>query len=163
MSASIFYPALEELSTTWQCVIADVSEMLGAAAEVIGYRTARMATAGPLPNARDWREFSLMSREKVEAASEAVQAMGSGFANLGMELAVETSRHMCAASVAAIALGSSGTTAQWLERQAVLVRIATEYPPHPLQLASSAGHLVQDGLAPIHDRATANAKRLGAL
>lgn len=163
MSASIFYPALDELSTTWQCVIADVSEMLRAATQVIGLRTARMATAGLLPNARDRHEFSLMSREKVEAASESVQAMGSGFVNLGMELAMETSRHMWATSVAAIALGSSGTTAQWLERQVALVKIATEYPPHPLKLASSAAHLVQDRLAPIHDRATANAKRLGAL
>jgi hypothetical protein len=163
MSASFFYPVLDEISTTWWRVVAEVSETLTAATEVIGYRTARMAMAGPLPCALDRHEFSLMSREKIEAVSESVQAMGTGFVNLGMELAMETSRQIWATSASTAALGTSSTTAQWLEHQAAFFKIATECPPHPLKLAYSAAHLVQDSVAPIHDRATANAKRLGAL
>jgi hypothetical protein len=45
----------------------------------------------------------------------------------------------------------------------VLLKIATEYPPHPLQLANSTARVMHEGLAPIHDRATANAERLGAI
>ena len=152
-----------ELSTTWWRVFTEASEMFKATTQVVRHRTTRMAMAGPMPNARDRHEFSLMSREKVEAASESVQAMGSSFVNLSMALAMETGKQMWAASAATVALGSSRTPTQWLERQAALMKITTECPAHPLQLASSAAHLVQDGLAPIHGRATANAKRLGAL
>ncbi|WP_254067639.1 polyhydroxyalkanoate granule-associated phasin [Burkholderia sp. L27(2015)] len=161
--ASLISSPVGELSTTWLRVLTDASEMFNATTQVVQHRTTRMAMAGPMPNARDRHEFSLMSREKIEAASESVRAMGSGFMSLGVTLAMETGKQMWAASVASVALGSSRTPAQWLERQAALVKIATECPAHPLKLASSAAHLVQDGLAPIHGRATANAKRLGAL
>jgi hypothetical protein len=163
MSADIPTPVFGEFSTTWWQVATDLSETLSAANKVVGYRTALMAMAGPVPNARDRHEFSLMSREKIEAASESVQAMGKGFMTLGMDLAMETSRQLWAASAATVALSSSGTTAQWLQHQAALLKVAAECPPVPLQLASSAAHLVRESLAPIRDRATANAKRLSAL
>ena len=151
-----------ELSTIWLRVFYDASEMFSASTQVVGHRTARMAMAGPLPNSRDRTEFDLMHHEKVDAAKESVRAISSGLMSLSVELALETSRNIWATSSSALALGSSRSAAQWLERQTALLKIATAYPSQPLHLAHSAAHLVQDGLAPIHIRATANAKRLGA-
>ena len=53
----------------------DASEMAFASARVIDHRTRRMAQAGWRPTVRDREEFTLMSREKVDAALESAQAM----------------------------------------------------------------------------------------
>jgi hypothetical protein len=163
MTSPLFFPLVGELSKAWWQLATDASEMLTASTQVVGHRTARMAMAGPMPNERDRDEFSLMRHEKNEAASESVKAMSSGFVKLSVELALETSRQMWAVSAATVALASSSTPAQWFERQTALTRIIAKSPVHPLQLANSATHLVHDGLGPIHDRATGNARRLGAL
>ncbi|CAN7554425.1 polyhydroxyalkanoate granule-associated phasin [Caballeronia sp. LjRoot31] len=162
MNTSVLLPSLGELSMNWWRVLMEAGEMFNATNKVVGHRTARMALAGPMPNERDRYEFSLMSREKVEAASESIEALRSGFLNLSLELAMETGRQMSAASAAILALSSSHTAAQWHERQAALLKIATEYPTRPLLLANSTARIVQESLAPIHGRATANAERLGA-
>jgi len=163
MTSSTLSPALGELSTNWLRLFTDTCEMLNATMEVVKVRTARIAMAGPLPNERDRTEFSLMSREKSEAVSESIQAMGSGFVSLGMALAMDTSKYVWDTSAAAAALASSHSTTQWLECQAALVKVAAASPANPLKLASSTTRVVQESLAPIHGRATANAKRLGAL
>jgi hypothetical protein len=163
MNTSVLLPSLGELSINWWRVLMDAGEMFNATTQVVGHRSARMALAGPMPNERDRYEFRLMSREKVEAASESIEALRSGFLNLSLEFVMETDRQMWAASAAILALGSSHTAAQWHESQAVLLKIATEYPTHPLQLANSTARVMQEGLAPIHGRATANAERLGAI
>jgi hypothetical protein len=137
--------------------------MFAASAQVVGHRTARMAIAGPMPSERDRNEFSLMSREKKEAATEAFQAFGLGFMNLAISVAIESGTHALATSAAAVALVTSRSPSQWLERQTVLAGIAANAPANPLRLANSATRVIQESLAPIHDRATANAKRLGAL
>ena len=163
MTSATFSPSLGELSTNWLRLFTDTFEMLSATTQVVKVRTTRMAMAGPLPNERDRVEFSLMSREKSEAASESIQAMGSGFVSLSMALATDTSKHIWATSAAASALASSQSLTQWIECQAALLKIAAASPANPLQLANSTARLVQESLAPIHDRATANAKRLGVL
>lgn len=163
MNTSVFLPSLDELSTNWLRIFTETCEMLNATTQVVKARTARMAMAGPLPNEQDRVEFSLMSREKSEAASESIQAMGSGFINLGLALAMETSKYIWATSAAASALVSSQSSAQWLQRQAALLKIAADSPANPLQLASSTARVMQESLAPIHGRATANAERLGAI
>lgn len=162
-TSSTFSPSFGELSTNWLRLFVEICEMVSATTQVVKVRTARLAMAGPLPNERDRTEFSLMSREKTEAVSESIQAMGSGFVNLGMALAMDTSKHIWATSAAASALASSQSATQWMECQAALLKIAAASPASPLQLANSTARLVQQSLAPIHDRATANAKRLGVL
>src|SRR6202162_1499919 len=142
MTSFAFYPPLHELSTNWLRVFTEICEMLNATTHVVKVRTARMAMAGPLPNERDCVEFSLMSREKSEAASESILAMGSGFINLGWALAMNISKHICATSAAAAALASSLSATQWLERQAALLKIAADSPANPLQLASSTARVV---------------------
>jgi hypothetical protein len=163
MTSSAFSPSLGELSTNWLRLFTQTCEMLNATTQVVKVRTARMAMAGPLPNERDRVEFNLMSREKSEAAAESIQAMGSGLVSLSMALAMDTSKHIWATSAAAAALASSRSSTQWLECQTALLKVAVASPANPLQLASSTTRVVQESLAPIHGRATANAKRLGVL
>jgi hypothetical protein len=162
MTSSNFSPALGELSTNWLRLFTESCEMLNATAQVVKVRTKRIAMAGPLPSERDRNEFSLMSREKGEAVSESIQAMGSGFISLGLALAMDASKHIWATEAAAMALLSSRSATQWLECQATLLKVAAATPVNPLHLASSTTRVVQETLAPIHGRATANAKRLGA-
>ena len=163
MTSSAFSPPLAELSRNWLRVFTETCEMLNATSQVVKARTTRMVMAGPLPNERDRVEFSLMSREKSEAAFESIEAMGSGFVSLGMALAMDASKYIWATSAAAAALASSQSAAQWFACQAELLKIATDSPSNPLQLASSTARVMQAGLAPIHGRATANAERLGAI
>jgi hypothetical protein len=157
------FSPFRDLSASWLRAMTEAGEMFSASTQVVGHRTARMATAGPLPNEVDRTEFSLMSREKKEAASESLQAFGLGFFNLAMTLAADATLHLFATSEAAIALASSQSPSQWLERQTALVGIVRNAPGNPLRLANSAARVMHEGIAPIHDRATANAKRLGAL
>src|SRR5471032_225678 len=147
MTYSTFSPSLSELSKNWMRLFTETCEMLGATAQVVKVRTARMAMAGPLPNERDRVEFSLMGLEKSEAASESILAMGSGFINLGLALAMDVSKHIWATSAAAAALASSRSATQWLERQAALLKIAADFPANPSQLANSTAHVVQESLA----------------
>ena len=163
MTSFAFCPPLHDLSTNWLRVFTEICEMLNATTKVVKVRTARMAMAGPLPNERDRVEFSLMGLEKSEAASESILAMGSGFINLGLALAMDISKHIWATSAVAAALASSRSATQWLERQAALLKIAADSPANPLQLANSTARVMQESLAPIHGRATANAERLGAI
>jgi hypothetical protein len=104
-----------------------------------------------------------MGREKSEAASESIQAMGSGLVNLAMVLARDASEHLWATSATVTALTSSRSAAQWFEHHAALLKLATGSPVNPLPLAGPAARLMRDILEPIRARATANAKRLGAL
>jgi len=159
-SSTLAQPALE-ISTDWSELFDDINSLHRATMQVMAIRMTRMTVAGPTPDARDQLELSLMSSEKSEAASESIQAMGSGFVNLAMVLARDTSQHLWATSAAVTALASSGTPTQWFERHAALLKLATESPANPLPLADSAARLMRDTLEPIHARATANAKRLG--
>jgi len=59
----------------WSELALKTSEMLTASAQVIGHRTGRMITCGPVPNSEDQLEFTLMGQEKIEAAAEAAAAM----------------------------------------------------------------------------------------
>jgi hypothetical protein len=163
MASTTSYSPLRDLSDSWLKSVTEAGEMFAASAQVVGYRTARMAVAGPMPSERDRTEFSLMSREKKEATSEALQAFGLGFLTLAIVVAVETGTHVWETSAAAVALASSQSPSQWLERQTALTRIAANAPANPLRLANSATRVIQESLAPIHNRATANAARLGAL
>ena len=163
MTPSTPYSPLRDLSVTWLRTVAEAGEMFAATAQVMGHRTARMALAGPVPSERDQTEFSLMSREKKEAASESLQALGFGFFSLAMVIAVDTGNRMWATSVAAVALLASQSPAQWLEHQTALAGIAADAPANPLHLANSTARVMRESLAPIHERATANAKRLSSL
>ena len=52
------------------------SELALAVPQVMAHRLTRLALAGPVPNARDRREFHTMSHEKVQAFWQSWFAMG---------------------------------------------------------------------------------------
>lgn len=161
-SASPVSQTADSVATDSARLFGDICDLLQAATHVVSHRTTRMAMSGPSPNDRDQREFSLMSSEKGEAATESILAMTSGWFSLTTTLARDTSEHLLATSAAAAMLASSGSISQWFEHQAAFWTLAAKYPVNPLQLASLSTRLTQDVLAPIHSRALANAKRLGA-
>lgn len=99
------------------------SELALAVPQVMAHRLTRMALAGPLPNARDRREFHRMGQEKVHAFWQSWFAMGWAM--------VEAMQQSWIAVL-------QGARVPLIDTQLVLAR----------------------GLAPVHRKATANARRL---
>jgi hypothetical protein len=101
---------------------------------VIGNRVAGMAVAGPEPTARDRKELARMGQEKVDAWSEAAQAMGIRVVRANMDMAT------------------------------LLLRQAWGGAPAPVAFANRAielsSDLLADALAPYHRRVLANSRRL---
>jgi hypothetical protein len=118
-----------------------MAELSVAAPQVVAHRVARMAAAGPTPNARDRAEFHRMGAEKTTAFWESWMAMGAE--SLRMQTALATSL-MGAAFMPLPLAGSKAARA----------------------LATMQGQqlgMLGKGLAPVHRKAVANAKRLGKL
>ena len=123
-------------------------ELALAAPEVIAHRTARMAAAGRVPSARDQKEFTRMGQEKVEAVAESLSAMALPMLKLNQELASLTARQW-------------QQSWKWWSAWSPLTPLAAGRSS--TQLADSFARVVQKGLAPVHKRATQNAKRLRRL
>ncbi|MEC5397227.1 polyhydroxyalkanoate granule-associated phasin [Uliginosibacterium sp. H1] len=118
------------------------AELSLAAPQVVMHRLARMAQAGANPNARDRREFTLMGAEKLAAFHESWYAMwwASWRAQQSLLLTVMRSMWMPWAGLA-----GSGALQRTLWRQ----------------LPGLAAGIAGKGMAPVHKRAVANARRLG--
>jgi hypothetical protein len=145
----------------WSELAFKTGEMMLASTQVIGHRTHRMALAGPTPNATDQREFALMGREKVSAATESAQAMALGMIRLNQQFGALVFKQMLTGATAMMSLASSRPTGQSLTRQARLVRdTMARSAAATSQMSTSAGRLAKKGLNPIHSRAKGNAKRL---
>lgn len=102
------------------------SELAIAVPQVIAHRLTRLALAGPVPNARDRREFYTMGQEKVHAFWQSWFAMG-----WAMMEAVQKGW------IAAL----QGARVPLVDTHRILSR----------------------GMAPVHRKATANARRLAKL
>lgn len=111
-------------------------ELSIAAPQVVAHRVARMARGGTRPSAADRREFVTMGAEKVTAFRQSWSAMAA--------MAVETQWRLWQAW-SALALGP------WSARS---TRRAAD------RSAQAVGRLLSAGLAPVHARAVANARRL---
>lgn len=144
----------------WSEFALRTGEMLLASAQVIGHRTRRIAGAGPVPNARDQREFARMGLEKVETAQESAWAMGRHLTAANAQLAAEAWKDLCQAGNAWMALAGSSTLEEALARQASLVRKLSRSAGSGSRLSQATARLATQGLTPVHTRATANARRL---
>ncbi|WP_428419789.1 polyhydroxyalkanoate granule-associated phasin [Methylibium sp.] len=153
---SMFFPI-----GLWLGVASKTREMLLASSQVIVTRSARLATAGPLPSQADQREFALMSSEKVDAFSQSAAALGSAWTPALQTLGAQTVQGWMAIMNNALSLAGSRTPAQAMRRHKALVSTVMRRTP-TLQRASDAAARVTDrALAPVHRTATANARRLG--
>ena len=120
-------------------VATQLAELSFAAPQVVAHRVARMASAGANPSARDRAEFHRMGAEKTTAFWESWTAMGAE--TLRMQTALATSL-MGAAFMPPALAGTRAARA-----------MAT--------LQGEQLGLLGKGLAPVHRKAVANAKRLG--
>ncbi len=113
-------------------------ELAVAAPQVVAHRVTRMAIAGPTLSERDRKEFNLMVAEKKTAFAEAWQAM-----------TVQTVR-------ANQTLAASFLRSMWSPRgwgNASAGKMAA-------QVQGAALGVLDKGMAPVHRKAIANAKRL---
>ena len=146
----------------WSRLAWKVGEMAIASAKVIGHRTSRFALAGPVPTARDQREFALMGHEKGEAALESAQAVGVRMLMLNQQFAALAFKQMLSASAALLSLAGSRTAAESVERQSNLVRdTMTGSVVAASKLSGSTARLAQRALKPVRSRVSGNVRRLG--
>lgn len=145
----------------WSDLAYKTGEMMLASASVVTHRTGRMANASLPPSAHDQKEFHLMGQEKLEATQEAAMAGARVLLDMGPGMATKAFGQMWAVSSDLMALAMSTSPTQAMERQAKLGR--TVMSPGSAELAGAAARLTGKMLAPVHSRATANAKRLNRL
>ena len=144
--------------STRKSPVVKAAELAIAAPQVVAVRTARMLAAGSRPGAADRAELSRMSTEKVQAFWESMFAMGTQLVRTQQEYASSAAmrwwRLWTAPSLRAIGPLSHAMTA--LPRASGLIA-----GPTRRQRSRAVSKLVEAGLAPVHKRATANARRLG--
>jgi hypothetical protein len=139
-------------------------EMLMASAQVIRHRTGRMATAGAIPSLRDQREFTLMGQEKIEAVTESAQAIAVRLVGLNQQIMTLAFKQMTTGATGILSLAASRNPAQSHRRQEKLIReTVSNSTSAASQLADTVVMVADQGLKPIHSRATANARRLAKL
>jgi hypothetical protein len=109
------------------------------APQVVAHRLARMALAGPVPSARDRREFSRMSAEKVTAFYESWNAMFAQGLRIQQEMWSASLRDM------------------WFPWQARTFSPTRQM----LELQSATSRILEKGMLPVRNRTVANARRLG--
>ena len=137
-----------------------MAEMSMASAQVIAHRTARLTAAGPLPSARDRKEFKRMGQEKIEASTESARAIAAHMTTMNLTLGARAFSQMMSATTAFMSLAVSRTPGQYVARQARLAETVTRSAITAAELSRSTARLAKSGLKPIHARATANARRL---
>lgn len=115
------------------------AELALAVPQVVSHRLARMALSGPRLSERDRKEFALMVAEKNAAFGEAWQAMATHGARANQALAASFFK-----SFLGVARGKRPSPARSVA-----------------QLHHATLGVLGKGLAPVHRKAVANAKRLG--
>jgi hypothetical protein len=146
----------------WGTLGLKAMEMSVSAAQVIAIRTMRMAAAGLNPTAADRRENARMVSEKVDAFSRAGQALSFGTAPLLAGMASQAFRAGLDVMTAATRLAASRTIPETLagqRRLADAVARGASATPHGTASKATA-RLAHRALAPVHGKATANARRL---
>lgn len=157
------YPAANPF-LVWSQLALKSSEMLFASAQVISHRTSRMAMAGPMPNARDRKEFTLMGQEKLEAVQESAAAMAMRLFAIQSRMGTAMLEQMAANAGWFWRLAWNPALAASIGGQAERMGALFGHPLASWSRASmSLAEVAQHGLKPVHSRATANAKRLGKI
>lgn len=146
----------------WTDVALKTQEMLLSSGSVIQIRTERMAMAGLAPSVADLAEFQLMGQEKLTAVSESGAAVVHQLHTTSFSLANRAVRHWLSGATAWVGLVTSITPTQAAAHSHELFSASNRAIATATQLGSASARVVQRGLKPIHAKATANARRLGA-
>jgi hypothetical protein len=117
------------------------AELAVAVPQVVAHRVTRMVLAGAVPSARDQQEFQRMSAEKTEAFNESWAAMAAQAVRANQDLTATLMKSFW--SPLAAGKPSAAATAR--------------------QMQAAALSVLSKGMAPVHRRAVANAKRLGKI
>jgi hypothetical protein len=127
-------------------------EIAVAAPEVVAHRTARMAKSGATRSSADRRELTRMTQEKFEAFRESASAMATEIvrANLALWPSVLRARK----TLPSVMWMPTRRAASFASKSALAAGAV------PRIVSNAASHVLAEGLAPVHRRATANAKRL---
>jgi hypothetical protein len=115
------------------------AELAFAVPQVVAHRATRIAMAGASPSARDRREFRRMGTEKVAAITESWNAMAMQAFLANQQLALSYMQSLWF---------------PWLGPKPSAKSASR-------QMTKAALGILGEGMAPIHRRAVANAKRLG--
>ncbi len=142
----------------WSTLGMKTMQMQASAAQVIAIRTTRMALAGINPGPADRRENSRMVSEKVDAFSQAGEALATGAGPLMAGMATQAVRATWDLFNAASRLAASRGLPQAMARQRELAD--TLMRSAPAATSDAAARLAHKTLAPVHRKATANQKRL---
>jgi hypothetical protein len=147
----------------WSRLAWKTGEMAIGSAQVIGHRTSRLALAGPVPSARDRREFALMSQEKGEAAMESAQAVGVRMLTLNQQFAVLAFKQTLSASAALMSIVASRTATESAGHQSKLVRdTMANSVVAASKFSGATAQFARRALKPVHARVSGNVRRLGA-
>jgi len=119
-------------------IVAKSVELAVAVPQVVAHRVARMAIAGPALSKRDRQEFQRMVAEKKSAFTQAWSAMAQQTVRAQQALAASLMRSFWSPSLRAKPSPSAVAA----------------------QLHNAALGVLDKGLAPVHRKAVANAKRL---
>lgn len=120
-------------------IVKKAVELSVAVPQVVAHRVTRMALAGPgALSERDRREFQRMGAEKLAAFTESWNAMAAQTLRAQQTLATN-----------------------WIGSMFVPWNAAQLPLNAPTQWHSAALGVIERGLAPVHRKATANARRLG--
>ncbi|MGN6364063.1 polyhydroxyalkanoate granule-associated phasin [Asticcacaulis taihuensis] len=145
----------------WTDLAMQTTGMMLASAEVISHRTARMTQASIPLSARDTAEFTLMGQEKMEAATESMQAAAMSIMAFSPFAAMKMFNEMAAVQTSLFRLATSSSLPAAISRHQTLGHSIRKAANSALSLSDQTANAAIDTLKPIHSRATANAKRLG--
>jgi hypothetical protein len=141
----------------WSRIAQRTAGMMVASSQVVALRTARMAASAAALAPHDHAEFGLMVQEKLDAASECAAIMGAHAMDQATRGAVGFWARAWQMNVDLALLASSVTPAQAVHRWERVTRHSGETIG---RMVSDAAALSAATLAPVHRRATANARRL---
>jgi len=131
------------------------------AAQVIAYRSRRIAGAGSTPYLQTQQEFARMGQEKVQAIMESAQAMSIPLMGLGEHFATIAFRQMLSAAQAVVSIAASRTPAESAARQS---RFAGDAVANSVVAASTlsgaTAKVLRRGLKPVQKRVNGNVRRL---
>lgn len=114
-------------------------ELSIAASQVVAHRVSRMMMAGPMPSARDQKEFKQMSEEKTTAFYQSWSAIWAQMFKSQFAIAQTMTSAMTTAMTSGKHPNASST---WSA------------------MSSEATKVMSAGLGPVHSKAVSNAKRL---